>query len=113
MMFWWVFLACKYNKLFKYGLLPLVKKNPELAYALWFECELQKNPQTFKLLQQVQKSMYNSSAVRTDIFKSKRLCELLIKLARSPSQKHCHHAFYDVWRHKIAVESQIHRYGHF
>ena len=30
--------------------------------------------------------MYNSSAVRTDIFKSKRFCELLIKIARSPSQ---------------------------
>jgi len=86
MMFWWVFLACKYNKLFKYGLIPLAKRNPELAYALWFECELQKNTQTFKLLQQVQKSMYNSSAVRTDIFKSKRFCELLIKIARSPSQ---------------------------
>ena len=86
MMFWWVFLACKYEKLFKHGLLKMAVLSIDLAYSVWFECELQKSPQTFKLLQRVQKNIRVSNSIKTDIIKSKKLCELLIKIGRSPSR---------------------------
>ena len=86
MMFWWVFLSCKYEKLFKYGLLRMATNSLELTYSLWFECELQKSPKTFKLLQRVQKNIRASNSIKTDLFKSKKLCELLMKLGKSPNQ---------------------------
>ena len=41
MMFWWVHFSCQYPALFKDGLVPICLARLDLAYALWFELELQ------------------------------------------------------------------------
>ena len=86
MMYWWVFLACRFNNLFKSGLIPLVANNIELIYALWFECQLQKTSMTNKLLQKVQSKIARTRTIRSDISKSFRFTQLLCKLARAPSE---------------------------
>lgn len=57
MMFWWVYLACRNIALFRRGLLPMCRKTLKLFYALWFECELQKNKKTRSLLERVQQKL--------------------------------------------------------
>lgn len=57
MMFWWVYLACNNVILFRRGLLPMCRKTLTLFYALWFECELQKNSKTQSLLERVQQKL--------------------------------------------------------
>lgn len=86
MMFWWVFMALKYHNLFKIGLIPLVSQNLQLIYALWFECELQKTPSTRKLLQKVQSKIVRTKTIRSEISKSFRFTQLLVKIARAPSE---------------------------
>lgn len=54
---WWVHFACRFKGLFKKGLIPICSQRIELAYALWFECELQKAARTLHILQKVQKHL--------------------------------------------------------
>ena len=54
---WWVHFACRFKDLFKKGLIPICSQRIELAYALWFECELQKTDRTLHILQKVQKHL--------------------------------------------------------
>ena len=54
---WWVHFACRFKGLFKKGLIPICSQRIELAYALWFECELQKAARTIHILQKVQKHL--------------------------------------------------------
>lgn len=86
MMFWWVFLGCRFNNLFKLGLIPLVMNNIELIYALWFECEFQKTKNSVKLLKKVQSKIARTRSIKSDISKSVRLTHLLRDLARTPSE---------------------------
>jgi hypothetical protein len=83
MMCWWVYLACKYKKLFSKGLLPICSNNLELLYSLWFECELQKNDNTKGLLSKVQKSLVSNTSqdVRRALQKSIMFVKLLDFLA--------------------------------
>ena len=86
MMFWWVFLATRFNNLFKLGLIPLVMNNIELIYALWFECEFQKTKNSVKLLKKVQSKIARTTSIKSDISKSLRFTHLLRDLARTPSE---------------------------
>lgn len=84
MMCWWVYLACKHIDLFKYGLIPLCGGKMELLYALWFECDIQKNTKTIRLLLAVQKKLidYMSDTVRKDLENSAKLVEILKEMVR-------------------------------
>jgi phosphatidylinositol 3-kinase len=86
MMSWWVFLACKYRHLFKFGLIPIVKNSLDLIYSLWFECQLQKTESTRNMLSQVQEILEKNHTVAREIRKTFHLSNLMIKLARSPSE---------------------------
>jgi len=79
MMFWWVWLSCRFPSLFVHGLLPICVKKLELTYALWFECELQKNTKLLNVLERVQKKLLGqlSKEVRQQLSVSKEFCELL------------------------------------
>lgn len=85
MMSWWVYFCIKWPRLFKSGLVPIANRNLKIAYALWFECEIQKNVENFTLLQGVQ-AVIGNECIQTEIFKSNRLCELLRSLGKSPSE---------------------------
>lgn len=86
MMFWWVYLSCKYHHLFKFGLIPIVKKSWELTYSLWFECELQKNKENTKLLKQVQGILDKDREMALELHKSHRLMRVLVQLGKSPNE---------------------------
>mgnify|MGYP000850493804 CR=1 FL=1 len=79
MMFWWVWLACRFPSLFVHGLIPLCTQELELTYALWFECELQKTTKLLNVLERVQiklvKGLHESS--RKKLYISKEFCETL------------------------------------
>ena len=79
MMFWWVYLSCKRVALFRDGLLPMCRKDIRLTYALWFECELQKDPLTHNILTRVQNKLLRplDQNTRDDLHASIALVELL------------------------------------
>lgn len=84
MMFWWVWLACRFPSLFIYGLIPICTHDFELTYALWFECELQKTPKTLKVLERVQMKLVKGldETIRKKLYISKEFCETLKDVMR-------------------------------
>ena len=54
MMPWWVYIAQRFKRLFTEGLLPICEKRIDLAYSIYFECDLQKSKKNWKLLKMVQ-----------------------------------------------------------
>lgn len=54
---WWVYFACRFKGLFTKGLIPIFSQRIELAYALWFECDLQKTHRSHSTLENVQKRL--------------------------------------------------------
>lgn len=83
MMFWWVWLACRFPSLFLYGLVPICTQELELTYALWFECELQKTTKLLKVLERVQIKLVKNlqESVRKKLYISKEFCALLKRTA--------------------------------
>ena len=79
MMFWWVWLACRFPSLFIHGLVPICTQELELTYALWFECELQKTPKLLKVLERVQIKLVKGlhETIRKKLYISKEFCETL------------------------------------
>ena len=57
MMPWWVYIAQRFKRLFTEGLLPMCKKHLQLAFALYFECDLQKSKRNWKLMRAVQQRL--------------------------------------------------------
>lgn len=91
MMFWWVYLACRYKKLFNRGLIPLCSKYLETMYALWFECEIQKNRKTAGLLLKVQNQLSKKLPAESvkDLTASIHFTQLLDYIAEAgPVRKH-------------------------
>lgn len=79
MMFWWVWLACRFPSLFVQGLIPICSRDLELTYALWFECELQKTTKLLKVLERVQINLVKvlDDTSRKKLHISKQFCETL------------------------------------
>lgn len=107
MMTWWVFLACKYQNLFKYGLIPLAKKRLDITYALWFECELQMTTVTAPLLKKVQHLLTHKTSVRLEIQKSQAFVHLLTKLAKEPDKYDVRTFFYTHKTVKLPWKSHV------
>jgi hypothetical protein len=97
MMSWWVYFSVKWPRLFEHGLVPIANGHLNIAYALWFECEIQKNTENFLLLQKIQ-NMIGNNTIKTELFKSNRLCELLRSLGKSPNESKVR-AFFETYGH--------------
>lgn len=85
MMAWWIYFSIKWPRLFRDGLIHIANNHLKIAYAFWFECEIQKNVENFSLLQEFQ-NMVGNNAIKTELFKSNKLIELLRSLGKSPNE---------------------------
>ena len=87
MMFWWVHIGLRHPKLFENGLLPICLRHLDLMYALWFECELQKNESNKRFVRRVQVTIQEavSPSVREQLAASIAFVNLLSRLVRLPN----------------------------
>jgi len=99
MMFWWVYLSCRFHDLFYHGLIPLCSKRIELVFALWFECHLQKsNDEVVDQLTHVQEKLLEnvSDSIRVDLNSSVNFVRLLRALV-SKNGKRLHNKMIDAF----------------
>ena len=87
MMPWWVYIAQRFKRMFTEGLLPLCQKRIDLTFALYFECDLQKNKRNWKLLHAVQKRLRArlNRTVKASLDASIALVRLLVHLDTTPN----------------------------
>ena len=79
MMPWWVYLATRYANLFKHGLIPMASKSLIILYALWFECNVQMNKKTVKILKQVQQRI--KAAISVEDYRAVKASEAFAGMA--------------------------------
>ena len=82
MMFWWVYLALKNPMLFRIGLIPMCSTSIQLTYALWFECQLQKESSRLSDISGVQDLFLSRVSVRfrNELGVSRRFVKLLTSI---------------------------------
>jgi len=89
MMSWWVHFCCKFETLFKHGLVPLAAQRMDLMFAMWFECDLQKTPRLTHALQRVQKALEADATIETrrELLKTRHLVQCFKNIVRAPSKE--------------------------
>ncbi|MDA7838846.1 FYVE zinc finger domain-containing protein [bacterium] len=110
MMFWWVYLACKNVALFRRGLLPMCRETLTLLYALWFECELQKNRKTRALLEKVQQKLLDgmSNDVVEELNTSIEWTRLLQVLFRTKGKRVHQQCIHELFKHRKHIRLPWH-----
>lgn len=86
---WWVYFACRFKGLFKKGLIPICSQRIELAYSLWFECELQKTDRNPHALEKVQQRLEKklSTEIKNELAKSRDLAQCLRCILNAASKE--------------------------
>lgn len=89
MMFWWVYLSCRFTNLFKHGLVPICTQRLDLTYALFFECELNTDSVAKNTLSNVQERVVKllSASSRSALSTSLAFYKCLLSLLKVPGSQ--------------------------